>query len=405
VLAEFRPKLIDSQARRVEAESQSKAEFNNDRTSRMQLGEVKWGRRPTSPDFTYCGLDEFAGTYAIPEVKNLDLSCGKFSPKEPDAAPRACSSCKHLRPPLDGLVRTLEETLQRRGQKGQQLLDGEIAPMLRSQAESEYGECVDGTGVVSKPPIFLPLCHAHSSPGDSRYIVGPIVNASSRCPRWEADDGSSAARADPKLEAIAAQTRQIVGAWESDFSGALTHYDVDMQRASDAEADLVDYCLATMGWEREFVVSFAGRFAQTCWGKQWTEPSSRQSTSAAPGVPPAGQPAPTAAIQEPAPPQASPMPTVMPLATTPAPAVQPAPTSFLVQPNVPYQHPGRPDLTLTVVPYPMQTIAVVTAAGASIPYDLAACPPGQWTQLQTPAGPLPIALLVQLPFAVYAAWG
>ena len=84
-----------------------------------------------------------------------------------------------------------------------------------------------------------------------------------------------------------------------------------------------------------------------------------------------------------------------------SPLGQPAPQYFLVQPNLTYAHPANPGVRLAVA---NNTAVVLLPDGSPIQFNLFMFPPGVWTPLASPFGALPVALNVQLPNAVYAAW-
>jgi hypothetical protein len=394
-LARFKPPLVALRTRQLQEEVQKVGGFLTDVASAAATKIDQFSGRPPAPGIRYCGVDEFSGIFYITEVKNETGECPQFTPAAGGPATHACTTCVHLRQPLRNVVSALEQVLQGHGDKSQKMLEQELTPMLQANAESEVTDCVDGAGIMPRPPAFLPLCRAHSSSDEGRFVVGPVVNVSSRCTRWE--QGANANDDQPELRALQARMRQIVGEWESSLSRAasLDWATSGMQNAADAEAAVIDYCLSALGADRDFVTSFCGRYTETLWGKTWSAQAPQM-----PATAPAEQtPAPQPAAQP-----FTPTHTMQPSSPA-APAQGPIqPVSFAVVPNMTYAHPSRPGFALTVLVYPMQTVALVQAAGRTYQFDLAQSVPGAWTQLQTPEGPLPIALMPQLPFALFATW-
>lgn len=77
---------------------------------------------------------------------------------------------------------------------------------------------------------------------------------------------------------------------------------------------------------------------------------------------------------------------------------------FLVAPNREYRHPGRGGVTLKIEVGQYQTVVRVRVGEATHAFDLFSFPPLSWSQVQGPAGPLPLVLRNELPAAVYALW-
>jgi hypothetical protein len=129
-----------------------------------------------------------------------------------------------------------------------------IEETLRMQAQSEFEECVEYGGFLhSSRPGTMPHCQALSSSrgtGDTRFVVGPVVNVGKRCDRWEVGDNEDLKRL---LSELATLDIDAKCAWQD-----LTHPPVlesswvsfsDRMRdaAVNADADVLEFGLNMLG--------------------------------------------------------------------------------------------------------------------------------------------------------------
>jgi len=167
---------------------------------------------------------------------------------------------------------------------------------------------------------------------------------------------------------------------------------------ANAQCDVLAYCLSSLECGDDFISTVCGDFARDIWGTEWVPRASSADEPAQSAVKeptdPGSARATSGAVHREEPPRATPV-------DRPA-SMQPTP--FGVVPGVRYTHPLYPQICLAVVIYSQQTIATVEVAGATWSYDLGQFPAGVWTQLTGNGSPTPIALNVQLPFGIFAAW-
>ena len=264
--------LLQAQNQKINEERQYAGQFTIMREGNIKDDNEEYIRRPRGKEFGYCGLDEFKNMYYCAEVKNRDFSCEDFKKYEPEAAagtgPQSCKTCKHNLRPSDQVLQTLLDVVIREA-KGAELRN-EIIQALNFEALNEYQDCVDGAGMVSSRPGLLPLCEAWSSPdtdsGGSRYVVGPIVNAAERCAKWEKGSNRRYSEINNELNVLMAGYDEVFHQYAENFKmGALDA----MQRTGDlssyvghAKADLIEFCLLSLGADSAEAESIAARYAQ-----------------------------------------------------------------------------------------------------------------------------------------------
>lgn len=313
--------LLQAQNQQINEERQYAGQFTIMREGNIKDDRKEYTRRPRGKEFGYCGLDEFKNMYYCTEVKNRDFSCKDFKKYEPEAAagagPQSCKTCKHNLRPSDQVLQTLLDVVIREA-KGAELRN-EIIQALNFEALNEYQDCVDGAGMVSSRPGLLPLCEAWSSPdtdsGGSRYVVGPIVNAAERCARWERGSNRRYSEINNDLSMLSARHNEVFQQYAENFKmGGLDA----MQRTAElssyvghAKADLIEFCLLSLGVGPAEAESMAARYTQI-WevnvlqpGDQWVSTKdvwlrTRDAISAPPPSPRSGDiqrkaPAPSAA--------------------------------------------------------------------------------------------------------------
>jgi hypothetical protein len=373
----MKPKAGQAHNQRVLAEAQESANFADQMQHIESLGILEWPRRPIGFP-PYCGVAEFDARYLIAEVKNRDLQCTDFSRAEASTAPRSCATCRHNRSPLPRVLMTIEQTIARRPQ-GRGIRDQHMGPALDAQAVMEYSECVDTAGFMRTRPGMLPVCEALSTEGattgESRYLVGPVVNFAERCPVWEPGENATNREINLTLDALLAElarTRALSDDPPDELNLAETVSRIDEyhRAAGNDEADVIEYGLSVLGQPND-VVEFIG---SSFMAAQWYHPRIRG---------------------EAADPHAKPVQVE---------TVQPSPP-FAIQPNVVYRHPTYTRVSFEVVGSAEHVFMVVKVGEEVVArYQLNRFPQGQWTQLKPSRGVLPITVLPQLPHAVYVAW-
>jgi hypothetical protein len=377
-----------------------------EKASLMRQSLPSWSRRPTIPEMPYCGAAEFDGRYGCVEVMNLDQQCDLFTLKVSLPQPHSCRTCTHNHRTSARIFQILDMTVSL-GDSGRGLRDRFIQPWFDAQAEAEYQDCVDFTGVLSRGPVFLPVCAARSGPnpetGEPRFIVGPVVNVGGRCSEWSPAEESGTAPVDPYLEDLFARYQQIDARQkaEVDINASLALY----PQVAGSAAQVIEWCLALLGADDDQISSVCTSYVRDVWNQPnaWTGRTPRSGPTAsspeAPVVvqiPPAEAGAPILAGGE------------NPPGSHPEAAIR---LPFDLAPGQVYVHPVYQELILTLVVNPGQVTAVVQFGAGSETYqpprmgfDVPSLVPNTWTQLQSADGPLPIALAPQLPTSVAAVW-
>ena len=214
--------------------------------------DTHYTRRPTERRIMYCGVEEFDGVHQCCEVKNLDRRCTQFLAKPAQPPARACAGCRHHDQIPSAVFHMLQQVAGRIS-TGQRIRD-EIKKTLETQAQSEFGECVEYGGFLhSARPGTLPHCEARSTPGpggETRYVVGPVVNVAKQCDRWEAGDNENVKRLTLELSTLDADAKR---AWQ-DLSNPpvvesswVTYSDRLREIAVNADADVLEYGLNALG--------------------------------------------------------------------------------------------------------------------------------------------------------------
>jgi hypothetical protein len=420
LLRSVQPGARATQLKAAEKELDAQGELQKERDYLRQTGRNRWRRRPTDANFRYCGLDEFDGKIYACEVKNADQDCGDFVPAD-DPQNRFCRSCAFNRTPSDRIFQTLIQTLGKRD-KGISLRD-DVKKQFEAQAQSEYQECVDFAGLMNARPGLLPICEAYSTAEGAdgpRFVIGPIVNTGNRCPKWRAGANTSAQQALGRLDALAARAKAALEMPPPEAPRGLgggTLYSDRIQQQKEmqgnADGDVVEFCLLELGANPDFALSVSTMFLANVWSAtrtpgglsaSGTMPDASQAPSTTQDAP-VGGPATAAPGPGPGAPAWPPQQAPQSFGTQPPPGLPQGNAAFQLQPNLVYAHPANPGIRLAVTPQPPHGVAWVNLPnGATQPYDLGAFQRGVWTQLSSPFGPLPIALNVNLPYTVFAAW-
>jgi hypothetical protein len=415
--APLKPMVLPAQTRKVQEESQTAGEVIAERDQLREYAESgyleieSYTRRPASANFMYCGVDEFNGQYYCCEVKNQNNSCAQFTPRGSDSVSHPCETCQHRWQAPNQLVLTLEETLGR-DKNGKELRD-QVRQQLEHQAQEEYESCIDGAGFLQRRPGVLPLCEARSTDSGSSgpsFVVGPIVNDGKRCGLWAAGSNLSQQRAEAQLQAYVARSREAAavrkqpGPYLNPYADPLAagnpadQIQALQEIVANAEADLVEFCLLTLGADPSVSESVATRFSSDVWFAQ--RRSAMPIESGAPHL------------------ERRP---VAPLDATVEPARQAEPSEpFLVETGVLYKHPetalafftnpDTPDIgvlrttwdPLSGVPFGADEADAAEVVGR---WPRTGFEPGIWTQLHdNDLNPLPLTLNVQPSGSIYAAW-
>jgi hypothetical protein len=428
LLDSLKPKVSSSHTQKMQEELQESGEAQAALNNAIEYGRDQWNRRPTART-PYCGVDEFEGRYYVVEVKNANNQCPQHTPRRVDAAPHNCRTCAHNAAPMSAVLLTAQQTLGKE-KEGRDLRVQQVDPALEAEANIEYRDCVDGQGFMYTRPGMLPVCEVYSQPspetGDQRFVVGPVVNTAARCPSWEAGPNPRSQRIAAQLAAMQAEAARTE---EVSSHPPAVYFDTDITAMNDAlgringaagndQADIIEFGLTVVGLNADFVHTIGSVFMDSGWylpRARDLDPAAVVAAIDAGAEVPIGLPGQATGSgaggqvvdgeqfrrsAEAAAGQAAPAQTSV---GQPGAAAQPSPP-FGVQPMVAYQHPSYPQISFQVVPTGMQVLLNVRIGGGAVQFDLAAFPPGAWTQLQTPQGPLPITILPQLPAAVYAAW-
>jgi hypothetical protein len=237
---------------KLREEREMSRQFVDELEALKRSEDTHYTRRPTERRIMYCGVEEFDGVHQCCEVKNLDQQCTQFLAKAAQPPTRACASCRHHYQIPSAVFHTLQQVA---GQisTGQRIRD-EIKRTLETQAQSEFGECVEYGGFMhSARPGTLPHCEARSTPvpgGGTRYVVGPVVNAATQCDRWEAGNNEKVRQLTLELSALDADAKR---AWQ-DLSNPpvlesswVRYSDRMRETAVNADADVLEYGLNALG--------------------------------------------------------------------------------------------------------------------------------------------------------------
>ncbi len=259
-----------------------------------------YSARPVGADFSYCGIYELSNIYACCETKNLDQSCAQFSPARDDETPHDCGTCRHQERVSPRVDVVLHQFLQSRS-AGRTLLETTIEPSRAVAALSEFDACIDSAGFVHSRPAFLPHCAAMSTTdkpeGENRYLVGPVVNSAGRCAMWTPRTEPEFAAVDARLEALAERParlhalgvelgmrRERLNALARQNSATAGYAVADEVRdaadraalddahagrliaaETNAQADLIAFCLQQRGGSSELVASVTATWVPEGW--------------------------------------------------------------------------------------------------------------------------------------------
>jgi hypothetical protein len=260
--------------RRQEESAQAGSLIEERRTAR-QTETDEYLRRPTMPNFGYCGVDEFAGRSYCSEVKNKrdpEYSCEQFTIlTEDDRVPHSCETCAHNYRPHGSLIDVLlaQVTGSGPGQHPSQLgpFKEEVEQFLHSTAEAEYEECINQDGVLSARPGLLPVCEAWSS--GQRHVIGPVANAGARCMNWTPGSNDRTSQLTECLSALVASCAEAYRRYEENFArydqAAWQLRTVIETEVGHAKADLIEFCLLFLGANAEWAASIAARYSQLIW--------------------------------------------------------------------------------------------------------------------------------------------
>ena len=272
ILAPFRPRLQQQASQTVQEEQRNAGLFEQELESFESNEQMQYQLKPTQPSFHYCGVDELEGNYFAFEIKNRDNSCTQFTPQRPELASHSCATCSYNRQPSTTFV----EALQRTGatdDKAKAVIE-EILVSVQGQAESEYQECVAGGGILYAEPRVLPVCQAYALEDESgkRYVVGPVINAAERCELWCPGPNRDMARKIARLNELESRAKSAVAESKSlpisnarSAAGQLKHIDKYKNAAANAQADLIEYCLDTLGTDPSIVTAMGGKFTAAVW--------------------------------------------------------------------------------------------------------------------------------------------
>ena len=237
---------------KLREEREMSRQFVDELEALKRSEDTHYTRRPTERRIMYCGVEEFDGVYQCCEVKNLDQRCAQFLAKAAQPAARACASCRHQYQVPTSVFLTLQQVAGRIS-TGHRIRD-DIRKTLEMQAQSEFEECVEFGGFLhSARPGTLPHCEARSTPGpggDTRYVIGPVVNVAKQCDRWEAGDNENLTRLAVELSALDADATR---AWQDLSnppmmdSSATVFSDRLREAAINADADVLEYGLNAHG--------------------------------------------------------------------------------------------------------------------------------------------------------------
>ena len=438
LLHALQPGINSDHQRAADDERYALRDLQQESEEFKRTGQGEWRRPPTDRSFSYCGLDEFQQHFYACAVKNRFYECETRNKDDQICSDfiangsrrRACKSCIYNKQPLDRIYQVLIQILSER-QQGQRIRS-DIDMTLQSQAASEFRQCVDSAGFVNFRPGLLPICEKYSASDgkvEQLYVVGPIANAGDSCAHWSEGANTAARDSLARLDALLDRAKRAMATPPPPAPRGLninpTSYSDSIQQRQElqgnARADIVEYCLLELGLDSSYAASTAGVFVADVWfgrrpegslaaalaeiGKQGSQDGATRDAS-----PEETQEAVTKlaklraeALDEVAQRREAAMAAFQPSSRTPPPPphTEPSPQFFLVQPNTTYSHPANPGIRLVVG----NNMAVVTLPdGSTIQFDLAMFPPGVWTPLLSPFGPLPVLLNVQLPSAVFACW-
>jgi hypothetical protein len=233
-------------------ERQMSRQFVEELEALKRSEDTHYTRRPTERRIMYCGIEEFDGVHQCCEVKNLDRRCTQFFAKTAQPPTRACTTCRHHYQIPSAIFHTLQQVAARIA-AGQRIRD-EIKRTIETQAQSEFEECVEYGGFLhSTRPGTLPHCEARSTPGlegETRYVVGPVVNIAKQCDRWEAGDNENVKRVTQELSTLDVDAQR---AWQ-DLSNPpvlesswTRYYDRLRGTAVNSDADVLEYGLNVLG--------------------------------------------------------------------------------------------------------------------------------------------------------------
>jgi TPR repeat protein len=208
LLANYRTPVEHMHVEAVKEEAQLAGERESEARANEDLGVENFSRRPTAGGYRYCGLDEFQGKSYICRIKNRDQRCPDFAPGSAEAS-RSCGTCANLVRPSEPALTEIERCMGQLEMTGRDELLQRIRTTLESRAPLEYQSCLQGAGIMSLRPGFLPWCTAWSedegtvgSPG--RFVVGPVVNVGNDCDRWQRAE-SDGLPEDAELQRLVAQ--------------------------------------------------------------------------------------------------------------------------------------------------------------------------------------------------------
>lgn len=257
---------------RRQEESAQAGTFIQERLTAKQNRTDEYLRRPTLPNFTYCGVGEFEGRSYCAEVKNFPdpaPSCEQFAKlSEGERVPHSCHTCAHNYRPQNKLIEALLAQVTSSGLKSQLgEFRNEVEQFLNSTAEAEYEDCINQDGVVYTRPGLLPMCEAWSS--DQRYVVGPVANAGSHCPKWTQGSNDRTSQLTETLSVLVARCSEKF----RQYSENSNRYDqaawqlrgVVQTQVGHAKADLIEFCLLFLGAEPDWAAAIAARYSQVIW--------------------------------------------------------------------------------------------------------------------------------------------
>lgn len=142
--------------------------------------------RPTA--FQYCGENEIAGISEDLRIKNADLSCESFRPR--DSGLRDCASCAHRQAAPVELVARLQtihiDASEPADSTSERILAlwERISSNIKQRVSVELQELYQHQGVLDKRPLHFPWCAAVSDTSSGTYVVGEIRNAGNTCKKW-----------------------------------------------------------------------------------------------------------------------------------------------------------------------------------------------------------------------------
>lgn len=236
---------------KLNQERETSSQFVEELEALKQQEDTYYTRRPTARRIMYCGVEEFDGTYQACEVKNLNRQCAQFQPAGEQPA-HSCATCRHNRQIPSSVFHTVQ-LVAGHVSSGQRTRD-RIKETLEMQAQSEFQECVEYGGFLqSARPGTLPICEARSgsgASGETRFVVGPVVNVAKRCDQWEAGQNEGVGRLEAELAALDRNAKQ---AWQDLTNPPVleskwaTYSDRLRDAAANADADVLEFGMNALG--------------------------------------------------------------------------------------------------------------------------------------------------------------